>query len=90
MAENNLHDLLETLHNQIEATQSLGPEELAQLRDLESDIQALLERSKDQAVEPQPSLLGNLEAGISTFEVTHPTLAAALAEMITILSNAGI
>jgi hypothetical protein len=90
MAENDLHDLLEKLHSQIEHTQTLGPEDLRKLRDLEADIRALLERAQNQKLEPQPPLLEQLEAGVSTFEVTHPTLAAALSEMMAILSNAGI
>ena len=90
MAENDLHELLEKLHSQIEQTQTLDQENLGQLRDLESDIRALLERSQNQKLEPQPPLLAQLEAEISTFEVTHPTLATALSELMAILSNAGI
>jgi hypothetical protein len=90
MDENNLHNLLEKLHSQIENAQTIGNEDLEQLRDLEADIRALLERSHDEVAEHQPTLFQRLEKAVGIFEVTHPTLAVTISDVMVILSNAGI
>jgi hypothetical protein len=90
MDENNLHDLLEKLHSQIENSPTIGKEDLAQLRDLEADIRALLERSNAEGIEQQPTLFQRLEESVGVFEVTHPTLAVTITDVMVILSNAGI
>ncbi len=89
MDENNLHDLLEKLHSQIENAQTIDPQDLAQLRDLETDIRALLERNQPEESEP-PSVVQRMEKNIGLFEVTHPTLAVAITDILVTLSNAGI
>ncbi len=90
MDQNNLHDLLEKLHGQIENAQTIGKEDLDQLRDLETDIRALLERSNLETVEHQPSMLDRLQNAVGIFEVSHPTLAVTITDVMVILSNAGI
>jgi len=90
MEKNELNSLLDKLHSQIEQTSTLGQAEVAKLRDLEVDIRALLDRAQGQTVEPQTSLLQQLEEDINVFEATHPTLSSALSEVMAILSNAGI
>lgn len=90
MDENNLHTLLEKLHSQIENAQTIGKDDLEQLRDLEADIRALLERSNAAGVEQPPTLFKRLEESVGVFEVTHPTLAVTISDVMVILSNAGI
>jgi hypothetical protein len=90
MNNNELHDLLEKLHNQIEHSQSLSQQEIDQLRHLEGDIRGLLERSTDHAASSPPTIINQLENAIAAFEITHPTLAVTINELMAILSNAGI
>lgn len=90
MSANDLHDLLAKLHSQIEHAQTLSKSDLDQLRDLEGELRALLARSQDQVTEPQPTILDQLDEGIRAFEVSHPTLAMTISEVMAILSNAGI
>jgi|GEM_PF-1606325 len=90
MENNNLHDLLEKLHSQIEDASALNKDDLEQLRALESDLRALLERSNAEAAEGQPSVLEQLEKSVGMFEVSHPTLAVTITDLMVILSNAGI
>jgi hypothetical protein len=59
-------------------------------RDLETDINALLERSDENAEPLQPSVFKNLEETIRHFEVTHPTLTEQVTAISDILSGAGI
>jgi hypothetical protein len=90
MSENELHDLLDKFHKQIEQTPTIDQEDREKLRDLESDIRALLVRSQDQPIETEPSILNRMEVFIGTFEVTHPKLAMTMYDVIAILSNAGL
>lgn len=90
MTEKSLQELLDELHSQIETARAVSPEDLNRLRDLETDIRALLERNGAAGAEARPSLLRQIEERIAAFEVTHPVLATALSEVATILSNAGI
>ena len=76
--------LLEKLHDEIETIEHVDEANLQLLRDLERDIDDLLDRSDDT------SLLERLREGINRFEVSHPTLTAMLSEMSNILNNAGI
>jgi hypothetical protein len=90
MNENDLHDLLDKFHNQIEQTPTIEKEDLEKLRDLESDIRALLDRSQNHPPESEPTILNRIEVFIGTFEVTHPKLALTLYDVMAVLSNAGI
>ena len=90
MNENDLHDLLEKLHIQIESAQSIDQENLEQLRHLESDIRALLDRSKGETLGSEPKIARRLEEAVNLFEVTHPTLATVITDVMVVLGNAGI
>ena len=76
--------LLEKLHDEIETIEHVDETNLQLLRELERDIDELIDRSDDS------TLLERLREGIDRFEVSHPTLTAMLSEMSTILNNAGI
>jgi hypothetical protein len=87
MKDQELHKLLEQLHEEIERTQNIDEQGEQLLRDLESDIQHLLDRSETSA---HPSTVQRLEDSIRYYEVTHPTLTSTLSKLLAILSNAGI
>ena len=89
MTDQNLRELLEKLHQeleQIEVTDEAGRE---RLRHLDADIRSLLERS-DELEEADEPMLERLQDSIDHFETTHPRLTMMLSQMMTILSNAGI
>lgn len=87
MTDNKLDQLLEQLHDEIERVESVDDQGRELLRELSGDIRALLERVDDK----QPdSVTERIERVIEHFEVTHPDLTAALANLSAILSNAGI
>jgi hypothetical protein len=89
VTDQNLRDLLEKLHKELEHTESTDEKGREMLRRLEADIETLLARSGSGAVRDE-SLLVGLQDAIDHFEATHPTLTKALSDMMTILSNAGI
>lgn len=88
-SDQNLRELLEKLHNELEKTDSVDEKGNEMLRHLESDIRRRLERS-DLKTEGEEPLVRRLEDTINHFESTHPNLTLTLSEMMTILSNAGI
>lgn len=90
MNDNELNDLLEKLHLQIEHTQTLDADQQEQLRHIEGDIRKLLDRSPTKTTESQPAILTQLEGAITTYELTHPGLAMTFTKLMEILSNAGI
>ncbi len=83
-----LDELLEQLHQEIEGIHSVDEKGQELLRELSLDIRDLLERTGEK--KPAPSVLARLERSVEYFEVTHPDLTAALANLSAILSNAGI
>lgn len=89
MTEQNLRDLLEKLHQELEQIDVADESERERLRHLEADIRKLRERS-GEAPETDEPMLERLQDSIDHFEVTHPRLTLMLSQMMTILSNAGI
>jgi len=90
MNETKLRELLEQLHDELEHTQNVDEKGRALLSDLDADIRGLLNRSKTDALQVQPPMVGLLEDTINHFEITHPTLTMAVSELLTALNNAGI
>jgi hypothetical protein len=89
MNDQDLRELLEKLHNELERTEAMDEKGNEMLRHLDTDIQNLLKRSGAKA-ETDESMLERLQDTIDHFEVTHPRLTTIVSEMMTILSNAGI
>jgi len=87
MTDQNLREILERLHAELDRTKSLDEKGREMLRHLNSDIRELLERSGEEADE---SILERLQDSIDYFEATHPRVTQMLSEMMRILSNAGI
>jgi hypothetical protein len=89
MTDQNLRELLERLHNElehVEVTDEVGRE---RLRHLEADIRRLLERSGKKLEADEP-MLDRFQDSIDHFEETYPQLTLMISQMMTILSNAGI
>ena len=90
MNDQELCQLLEQLHSEIEATQSVDARERELLQELESDIRALLKRCEAEQVQSHPLTVRRLEEAVEYMAINHPTLTALLSNMSTILSNAGV
>ena len=87
--QNNLHELLEKLNNElknVDVTDEVGRE---RVRHLNADIRSLLERSSE-AEEKDESMLERFQDSIDHFEDSYPEFSLMLSQMMTILSNAGI
>ena len=89
MTDQNLRELLEKLHQELEKTEAMDEKGNEMLRHLDGDIRSLLKRSGAKA-ETDESTLERLQETIDHFEVTHPGLTTMLSQMMTVLSNAGI
>lgn len=91
MQDNELRDLLERLHDEIEETHSLDDRGRDLLQHLDMDIRDLLDRlDAEGAQASDPSLMDSLEETIDHLQVSHPTLTTLLSQVLTTLSNAGI
>lgn len=91
MSDDELRQLLEELHQKIEATDHVDEKGQELLNHLSVDIQNLLERTKTEEHGGNELWeVGRLEESIRHFEVTHPNLTAALSQLLNILNNAGI
>jgi predicted nuclease with TOPRIM domain len=89
MTDQNLHEILEKLENElqrIDVTDEAGRE---RLRYLEADIRSLRERANEQE-ETDESMLERFQESVDHFETSHPELTMMISQMMTILSNAGI
>ena len=88
MDSQEIDKLLEKLSKEIEGIQPTDEKGQALLKELSADIRELLARAESKSA--NPSMVRRLEASIEHFEVTHPDLTAALSNLSSILSNAGI
>jgi hypothetical protein len=84
MNNQELTELLRKLHDELDDIKDVDEKSLQLLRDLEKDIDDVLERSDPDSV------VERIRNAIREFEVTHPSLTAMLSEISNILSNAGI
>jgi len=90
MDDQELRNLLEKLHSEIENTQTVDEKEQRLLSDLGADIRELLDRSKNVQVQAHPSTVKRMEDSLDYLEVTHPNLTTMLSELLATLSNTGI
>ena len=89
MTDQDLHELLEKLQNelkQIDVTDEAGRERLRQLK---ADIRSLRERTGENE-ETDESMLERFQESVDHFETSYPELTMMISQMMTILSNAGI
>jgi aldehyde:ferredoxin oxidoreductase len=85
MSNQELRDLLEKVHAEIERTETVDDKGRELLRDLDSDIRHLLD-----SPENSEDVIEQLENSIQHFEVTHPVFTTLLNRLMEILSGAGI
>ena len=90
MNDQELCQLLEKLHQEIEETQSVDEKERELLHHLEADIRELLGRCDEEQLQTHPLTRQRLEEAVEAMAVNHPTLTAMLSSMLTTLSNAGV
>ena len=90
MNDQELCQLLEKLHSEIEVTESVDARERELLRNLETDIRALLKRCEAEQIQSQPLTVRRLEEAIEYLAINHPTLTSMLSNMSNILNNAGV
>jgi hypothetical protein len=84
MNNEELTQLLEKLHVELDGMQNVDEKSKRLLNELERDINELLDRSEHD------TLLERLDDAVDEFQVTYPTLTTMLSEISKILSNAGI
>lgn len=90
MDDPKLRQQLEQLQAEIRQSRSVDEEGKALLRDLDADIHALLDRSREESSQVQPSFVQRLQESLSHFEVSHPSLTILISDLLDTLSNAGI
>jgi chromosome segregation ATPase len=90
MTDEELRELLTEIRDELKQTPTDDKRERKILGDLIDDIEGLLERSKDDSMQPEESMLGRLEEAIEDLETDHPTLTSTLSNLLTALSNVGI
>jgi hypothetical protein len=90
MDSQELRKLLDELHDEINSTQTVDKKGGELLRDLEGDIRALLERSGENPVQLNQTVVQRLESALDHFEVSHPDLTMLISKLLESLSNAGI
>jgi predicted component of type VI protein secretion system len=84
--------MLERFHAELEQARQLDDHSEELLRDIQTDIQQLLdEQAQDDSPPPQDhSVIGLLTTASQHFEAEHPNLAVAMRHLCTTLSNMGI
>jgi hypothetical protein len=91
MNDDELRELLEELHQKIETTNSVDAKGRELLSHLSVDIRNLLERTgHEEQLHGNEREISRIEESIRHFEVSHPSLTAALSQLLNILNNAGI
>jgi hypothetical protein len=84
MNNEELTQLLEKLHAELDGMENVDGKSKQLLNDLEKDINELLDRSDHD------TLLERLDEAVDEFQVKYPSLTTMLSEISKILSNAGI
>ena len=90
MEDPELHEALEKLHHELEQADDLDDESRQGLQHLMSDIRMALDRQPPAPEGEDESLFDQLNESIQQYEVSHPSLTAALQHALEILSGAGI
>ena len=90
MDNKDLHQALKQVSEEVDKTENVDDKGRQLLQDLDGHVRQLLEEPEEAAKQPRPEMKSGLEEAIRHFEVTHPALTAALSDLLTALSNAGI
>ena len=90
MDDSELDDILEKLHQELEQTENLDDESRQRLQHLMGDIRTVLDREGPSPTEHYLSLGDQLNDAIQRYEISYPSLTAAMRHALEILSRAGI
>lgn len=90
MTDQPVRALLKQLHDTLGSAKRITKEDRELLEQLAADIQAVLARSGAQGAGGQKSLADQLQAAVTRFEVSHPDLTAAMAQVSKQLGDMGI
>ena len=88
MNETNLKDLLRQLHQALEQTDSVDPDTLKQVKELDEEVNRLLDSGSEG--EAFDNVLDQAKAVETRFAVDHPVAERFLREIIESLSKVGI
>lgn len=88
MNENNLKELLSQLHQALEKTDSVDPETLKQVKELDEEVNRLIESGSGG--DEYDSVVDQAKAMETRFAVDHPVAERFLREIIEALSRVGI
>ncbi|MHA6493582.1 DUF4404 family protein [Pseudomonas borbori] len=88
MPANRLQQQLDELRNQLAEDQPLNEEERASLFVLTQEIE--LQLAQQAASAPDATLVDGVNLAVERFEVSHPTLAGTLRNIVQSLANMGI
>lgn len=84
-----LRELLEHVDQEIKKAETPDAQGQEMLARLSVDIQEIMEVPAESHAQPE-SFYARLEQAIEHFETSHPALTAHLAQLLAVLSNAGI
>lgn len=91
MERQDLHQLLETLHAQLQSAEAPAAEDRQLLQDVAHDIQGLLAQSQaGQAPAAAAPVNARLAQAVEQFEVSHPYLTLGLSQLLDTLTRAGL
>jgi hypothetical protein len=88
--EEQLRENLERLHAELASTEAVDDRSRELLGEILGEIQALLDRSGEEANHEPEGLIDRLRDATRSFEETHPKLATAVGRVVDALSNLGI
>ena len=86
MTEKNLHELLTELNRELESIDEIDPETRALVKDLDEDINRLLEDGDDD----YDNVVDRAKSIETRFAVDHPVAERFLREIVEALSRVGI
>lgn len=89
MEDQHLRNLIQTLHTELTAADSVDADSRAMLQQLIKDIEDLAAK-EDKPAEHVESAAGQLESAALKLESEHPKLSIALGEVIDALGKLGI
>jgi hypothetical protein len=84
MDDKDIKQALDRMHDEVNKSDNLDEHGRRLLEEVDGSVRGLLKGAEAAGTRP------SLEQAIRHFEVTHPTLTAALSDLLTALSNAGI
>lgn len=88
MPASRLQQQLQVLREQLAEQQQLTEEERAELFVLTQEIE--LQLAREAAAAPDATLVDGVNLAVERFEVSHPTLAGTLRNIVQSLANMGI